>query len=126
MKNILIMLILFAVFIPATHASQIARLNLNELPTKSKYIVLGKVVHVSPKDVRDIVTIRVASTLKGKLESDELTFMLTTRGGIKDFDPQLKIGDMGVFFLNEFNGEIKKAYWGSIAIFNKKSNFQFE
>jgi hypothetical protein len=121
MKKMFIMLIFCVVFIPNTYASMIARIDLDELIAKSEYVVLGKVIDVSSKDVRDIVTVKVASSLKGNLAREEVSFMLTTRGGIKNFDPQLKIGDTGVFFLIEKNGEIKRSYWGSIAIFNRNN-----
>ena len=43
--------------------------------------------------------------------------------GLKDFDPELKVGDKGVFFLTRNKGKFEKAYWGSIAIF-PKDNFE--
>jgi hypothetical protein len=123
MKKSIIIITLAISFTTSAFASTISRLDLNKLLNQSEYVVLGKVINISNIDVRDKVTIRVASSLKGELRRKEVSFMLTTRGGIKDFDPQLRVGDMGVFFLNKKNGEIEKAYWGSIAIFSK-NNFE--
>ena len=120
MKKILITLLMFLVTISNVYASSISRLDLTILPDKSEYIILGKVINVRAMDARDVVTVKVAASLKGKLKMNEVTFILTARGGLKYFDPQLSIGDTGVFFLIEENGTIKKSYWGSIAIFTKK------
>jgi len=121
MKIVLITFLMFSVIVPSAYASKISRLDLRKLLDKSEYVVLGKVTNISAKDVRDMVTIKVASLLKGALKKNEVTFILTARGGLKDFDPQLKRGDTGVFFLIETNGEFKKAYWGSMAIFSKNN-----
>ncbi len=123
MKYIITILLVVVAITSETYASVIVRLDLKELPNISEYIVLGKVISISPEGNRDAVTIKIATQLKGNLQREEVTFMLTTRGGLKDFDPQLVIGDTGVFFLSESNGKIKKAYWGSIAVFNK-NNFK--
>nr|MBP7635061.1 hypothetical protein [Candidatus Ozemobacteraceae bacterium] len=66
-------------------------------------------------------TIRIHAVLKGDVQGGEATFVLSTRGGLKDFDPQVKPGDNGVFFLDHANGSFKKAYWGSIALFTKNN-----
>ena len=59
--------------------------------------------------------------LKGKSSQKVYTFNLVTRGGLKDFDPSLKKGDTGVFFLKlrEQEGQVEKTYWGSVATFQK-------
>lgn len=104
-------------------ASDIALLPLKELPGISPVIVLGDVIHVVPQDNEnlDTITIRIHAVLKGDLKEREATFVLSTRGGLKDFDPLLKVGDTGVFFLKQENNTFKKAYWGSIAIFGKNN-----
>ena len=112
MNKFLITILIFLVIVPISYASMIPRLDLRELLDKSEYVVLGKVISISAKDVRDVVTVKIASSLKGKFKSNEVTFILTSRGGVKDFDPQLKVGDTGVFFLIETNGEIKKPIGG--------------
>ena len=62
-----------------------------------------------------------AVSLKGKSPQTVYTFTLVTRGGLNDFDPALKKGDSGVFFLKlrKQEGEVEKAYWGSVATFPK-------
>ncbi|MEK7232865.1 MAG: hypothetical protein AAB268_03545 [Elusimicrobiota bacterium] len=103
-------------------ASQILRLPLKELPAKSNIIVIGEVVKVVPSKETDDVTIKIAAVLKGQMKDNKATFILSTHGGLKDFDPQLKVGNKGVFFLVRNNNTFEKAYWGSIAIF-PKDNF---
>lgn len=119
MKKIFAILFLASFLTPHVFASGIKRLKLTELTSKSDYIVLGKVIKVEAKDEKDKVTIKIGSQLKGELKEKTLTFILTTRGGLKDFDPKLNVGNTGVFFLKNVNGKIEKAYWGSIATFNK-------
>jgi len=67
------------------------------------------------------VTIKAALYLKGKSPQTVYTFTLVTRGGLKGFDPSLKEGDTGVFFLKlrKQEGRVAKAYWGSVATFQK-------
>ncbi len=125
MKKISLLLLSVVFFTASVYASRIMRLPLKELPGKSNSIVLGEVVKVVPQDNEnlDTVTIRIDAVLKGELEDKEATFILSTRGGLKDFDPQLKVGNQGVFFLIKKNGTFEKAYWGSMAIF-PKNNFK--
>ena len=78
---------------------------------------------IPSKEVSDTVTIAIAAIIKGESKAKEATFVLSTRGGLKDFDPELKVGDKGVFFLTRNKGKFEKAYWGSIAIF-PKDNFE--
>jgi len=99
-------------------ASSIKQLELGELPTRAEVIALGKVLSVTQEGNRDHVTIRIASLLKGTTEQKTLTLTLVTRGGLKDFDPVLRKGDTGVFFLRQIKGSsVQKAYWGSYATF---------
>ena len=107
-----------------TFASTINRITLSELESKATCIVLAKVMKVEQDGTRDHVTIKIDSYLKGKSSQTVYTFTLVTRGGLKDFDPALKKGDTGVFFLKlkKQEGKVEKAYWGSIATF-KKNHF---
>jgi hypothetical protein len=100
-------------------ASSINRITLAELQAKADLIVMGKVIELVKKGNQDHVTIKVDTYLKGKSQQTVYTLTLVTRGGLKDFDPSLKRGDSGVFFLkaSKVGGEVEKAYWGSIAIF---------
>ena len=85
---------------------------------------MAEVTEVTKEDNQDHVTIQVNSYLKGSSPQKVYTLTLITRGGLKDFDPSLKKGDTGVFFLKlkEQKGQVEKAYWGSVATF-QKNNF---
>ena len=109
------------VFSATSFASKISRITLSELQSKATYIMLAKVTKLVEGGNRDHVTIKVDSYLKGKSPQTVYTFTLVTRGGLKDFDPSLKKGDMGVFFLKlmALEGQVEKAYWGSVATFQK-------
>lgn len=105
---------------PATFASSISRITLAELHSKSDLIVMGKVSKVVAKGNADTVTITSAISLKGGRPNNSYTFDLVTRGGLKDFDPVLKVGLSGIFFLKtDADGKVVKAYWGGIATFPK-------
>lgn len=115
--------ILFLVsFSITSEASDISRITLSDLESRSELIVMAKVIALEKEGNRDRVTIRIASSLKGDRPPEgDITFYLVTRGGLKDFDPSLREGDTGVFFLKRGRreGEYEKAYWGSIATFRK-------
>lgn len=115
-------IICFSVF---GHSSEIRRITLAQLQKKADIIVLAEVTDVKAEKNIDTVTIKVGSYLKGGQDQTMYTFTLVTRGGLKDFDPALKKGDTGVFFLKSTKrkGEVKKAYWGSIATFTE-NNFE--
>jgi len=102
-------------------ASQINRISLSELHAQADLIVMGQVTDVAKKENRDHVTITAGAYLKGSDDQKTYTFTLITRGGLKDFDPALRKGDTGVFFLKRKaqKGRVEKAYWGSAAIFQK-------
>jgi hypothetical protein len=125
-SKILLIAVVAILFGTLAYASQIRQLELAELPSRSHVIVLAKILRVDKisLDSRvptpdDKVTIKVASALKGSIKQDEVEVLLQPRG-VKDFDPTLKVGDTGVFFLREVGElEAKLAYWGSVAIFQK-------
>ncbi len=108
------------------YASKIQRLELAKLPARAEVIALAKVLRVEEKSLDsrvpapyDEVTIMVASVLKGSIKQGEIKVILQPRG-LKGFDPVLKVGDIGVFFLREVSeSEAKLAYWGSVAVFQK-------
>jgi len=118
--NLLAALFLF-IFVSASFASQIQRITLSELHAKADIIVMAEVTKLVEEGNQDHVTIKVELYLKGKNPQTVYTFTLVTRGGLKDFDPSLKKGDTGVFFLKlkEQKGQVEKAYWGSVANFQK-------
>jgi len=102
-------------------ASQINRITLSELHAKADLIVMAEVTKLVEEGNLDHVTIKADLYLKGKSPQTVYTFTLVTRGGLKDFDPSLKEGDTGVFFLKlrKQKGQVEKAYWGSVATFQK-------
>lgn len=122
-KTFCVMLILIVSSSSTCMASSIKKITLSELQSKATYIVTGEVTHVTKTGNQDTVFILVGSYLKGENSRAYFKFVLISRGGLKDFDPALKKGDTGVFFLKETKkGETKKAYWGSVATF-QQNNF---
>ena len=118
MRNILPAIALLLFLSTACAASQISAITMTELESRATHIVLAKVTKVVASGDADKVSIEVTSFLKGQSDAKSFTFTLVTRGGIKDFGPQLKVGDAGVFFLKQQEGgTLTKAYWGSMAIF---------
>lgn len=119
MKTIFLAIVLLIVVSATSFASKISQITLAELESNATYIVLAKVTEVVAEGDQDNVTIKVDSYLKGKSHHTVYTFKLFTRGGLKDFDPRLKKGDSGVFFLKAMKpeGQVEKAYWGSVAVF---------
>ena len=113
--------VLLTVLCTTSSASQIRALTLPELYEKADLIVMAEVVQIDKEGDRDRITIKADCFLKGKSPQTVFTFTLVTRGGLKDFDPCLQKGDTGVFFLkhNQEQGQVEKAYWGSIAVFPK-------
>lgn len=109
------------IFATTSLASQINRITLSELYMKSDLIVMAEVIKLIKEGNQDHVTIKTDLYLKGKSSQEIYTFNLITRGGLKDFNPSLKKGDTGVFFLKlrEQEGQVEKAYWGSVATFQK-------
>ena len=118
---VLLTMVMIFVFGASSHASQIIKITLAELQSKADLIALAKVMKIVEQGDTDQVTIKADSFLKGNSLQKDYTFTLVTRGGLKDFDPLLKVGDSGVFFLKRIksDGRIEKAYWGSIATFQK-------
>lgn len=113
--------LLFLAFAATGLSSQIKKIPLSSLKDRADIIVIAEVIIVDEEQNFDNVTIKVDSFLKGQSPQTIYTFTLTTRGGVKDFDPHLKKGDTGVFFLKQRGqtGQVEKAYWGSVAIFQK-------
>jgi hypothetical protein len=97
-----------------------------ELTEQSDVIVIAQVVSVDSLalDKRkpipyDEVVIRISSFIKGNIEDKEMNLILQPRG-VKGFDPQLNVGETGIFFLKDIeHGTARLTYWGSVAIFEK-------
>jgi len=100
--------------------SEIKQMELAQLSDSAGVVVLAQVVKVTKISAEaDETTIKVGAVLKGKLGTGKLKIVLTTRG-VKGFDPAMKVGDTGVFFLKKVkNKEAKLAYPGSVAVFSK-------
>lgn len=123
MKRVVCFSLLLAFLSLTSFASSIKRITLAELQAKADLIVLAKVTKVVMEGDSDHVTINIDSYLKGEGPQTIYTFTLCTRGSLKDYDPVVKEGDTGVFFLkcSKQEGEAEKAYWGSVATFNKNN-----
>jgi hypothetical protein len=123
MKKFLCFTLLFAFLSLTSFASSIKRITLTEMQARADLIVLAKVTKVVMEGDNDHVTIKIDSYLKGEGPQTIYTITLCTRGGLKDYDPALKEGDIGVFFLkhSKQKGEVEKAYFGSVATFSKNS-----
>lgn len=102
-------------------ASSIKKITLDDLYLKADLIVIAQVINLDTRDNQDHLTIKVAKSLKGTCRESIISFNLVTSGGLKDFDPELRIEDTGVFFLkkSKIKPHIRKAYWGSVATFTK-------
>lgn len=120
-KTLLCTILLLLIGVTACLGSQISRITLSELHAKADLIVMAEVTELIRDGDQDQVTIQVDSFLKGENPQTVYTFSLVTRGGLKDFDPSLEIGDTGVFFLKlkDQGGQVEKAYWGGVATFQK-------
>ena len=119
MKRIAIVFLFLICMTGFLVASSINRLPLEKLSGLSDVVVVAEVVKVVSDGEFDNVTIEIQSVLKGSLKERMVTIRLHSRGGLKDFDPQLKADQKGVFFLQKTPNGYKKAYWGSFAIFEK-------
>jgi len=100
--------------------SEIKQMELAQLSDSAEVVVLAQVVKVTKISAEaDETTIKVGAILKGKIGTDKLKVVLTTRG-VKGFNPALKVGDTGVFLLKDVkNKKAKPAYPGSVAVFTK-------
>lgn len=107
MKRIVCFLLFLAYLSLTSFASSIKRITLTELQAKADLIVLAKVTKVVAEGNNDHVTIRIDSYLKGESPQNTYTITLCSRGGLKDYDPVLKEGDIGVFSLNAVNKKAK-------------------
>ena len=103
LKFACISLIAIFMMMPCLMASQISGLPISELYSKSNIVVVGSVLRMVKQDqYSDVVEIQINSFIKGAIRQRETTQRFTLRlrnKGVKDFDPTLKEGDMGVFFL---------------------------
>ena len=120
MHKALYLALLISFLSPPSIASRIVPMSLETLYESSDVIVLASVVKVVKLKYRDRVTIKVGAYLKSEAKEKSYTLTLTPRG-LTAFDPVLKQGDVGVFFLkiNPESGQVMTTHWGSIAMLPK-------
>ena len=76
-------------------------ISLSELDQKTKYVILGYVEKIVESNKEsDTIKIRVVTILKGMLHHAGHIEIRLRNKGVKDFDPNLKVGDKGIFFLS--------------------------
>lgn len=117
------------VLITCAFASQLVPVELSDLSAKSELVVVARVANVSPVEIDsrrptpfDQVKLTVVTVLKGQLSKDSLTIILEPRG-VRNFDPSLKPGDSGIFFLREDSDKrIRPITPGAVALF-ENTNF---
>jgi hypothetical protein len=109
-------------------ASQLVPFELSKLSSTSEIVVVARVAKVTPVELDsrkptpfDQVELIVATVLKGSLQKSKLTIVLEPRG-VRDFDPSLKPGDSGVFFLRKnSNQQFRPITAGAVAMFENKN-----
>ena len=120
MKNKICLALLAFFLTPPGFASQIAPINPEEFVQQSEFIVVASVEEVQSRDYQDHVTIHVNSVLRGTWKEKTYHLTLSPRG-LTGFDPELKKGDVGVFFMKRDTetGKVVLAYWGGVALFTR-------
>ncbi|MBM4047364.1 MAG: hypothetical protein FJ279_19840 [Planctomycetes bacterium] len=115
-------MVLLGVFLAAlvalrTEASKIQCLPLAKVDALSRLVVVGYVSQILARDREsDLVSVRLVFSLRGQTEAKEFQLRLRNKG-VMDFDPELRVGNQCVFFLEGIqDGQAKLAYWGSIAV----------
>ncbi|MDZ4660430.1 MAG: hypothetical protein SGJ18_02305 [Pseudomonadota bacterium] len=117
--------IFLKLFCVLTYASDFVPISFSDLTKSSSHIVIGTVVKAKdlgrePHTGTQEVKLVVDSYLKGEGLEKEVSIKLQHKG-LVDFDPQLSVGDSGVFFLNKDKEALKLTFFGSIAVFPKKN-----
>ena len=120
-KKYLIYLLLFCS--STAFASGIRRLPPEQLNSKSEFIIFGEVQEIRSDEALDHLTVKVINCIKGVISSPTISVTLQVRGGLKEFDPELKKTDFAVFYLRKSGSGYSSAWGGSIAVF-PKHNFE--
>lgn len=123
-----IIVIILVCFSGILQATQIPPSSLEKLQEESDLVIVAKVLSITAVNLSgrkdqpfDEVTLRIASLIKGKVESQNIKIVTEPRG-MRDFDPELRIGQAGVFFLSEVEGfGFRLTQAGSVAIFERNS-----
>ena len=119
MRTPILATVLFIWAASSSLASQINTMSLKQLQATAEIVALGQVTAVRSEGDLDHVAIQADTFLKGSSPETSFTFTLATRGDLKNFDPVLKKGAHGLFFLKKAKGtgKVTKTYWGSYAVF---------
>lgn len=120
MKNMAGVALLFFLLSADGFASRKTPISPQALHQRSDVIVLASVKAVASRGDVDHVTLQVSSVLEGTSTAKTYSLTLSPRG-LTGFDPELKVGDIGVFFLkvSPQSGRIQLAHWGAVARFRK-------
>jgi hypothetical protein len=112
----------------SSFATQVASADLSKLTAQSQLVIVAKVLSVTPVELNDrkdkpydSVHVQISTVLKGELKEETINVILEPRG-VRDFDPVLKVGQSGVFFLNlNAQGHYRLTASGAVAIFERGS-----
>jgi len=128
MKTIFVIGTMAAMFLatPIARGSQLYLIGLDELEPRSEVVLIATVTTVeedpeaqNPVTGYDLLTLDVASVLKGTVSSPTIRLRLGTRGN-RGFDQILKPNDRAVFFLIATeDGIYRTAYPGGVAKFQE-------
>jgi len=128
MKTIFVIGTMAVMFLatPIARGSQLYLIGLDELEPRSELVLIATVTTVeedtaaqNPVTGYDLLTLDVASVLKGTVSSPTIRLRLGTRGN-RGFDQILKPNDRAVFFLIAAeDGIYRTAYPGGVAKFQE-------
>ena len=132
MRNILVTLLMLFSLVEVSTASRLQSSKLSELQEKSDIIVVAKIISVTPVSLLgrvdksyDEVTLVITNLFKGDSESMKINIITEPRG-VRGFDPALKSGQSGVFFLKKTEKfGYRLTSYGSASIF-ERGNFVLE
>ncbi len=127
MRKGAITLLLAEVLTTCALASQLIPFELSDLSSKSELIVVARVIAVTPVAIDsrkptplDQVLLTIGSVLKGDPKTNHLAIVLEPRG-VRGFDPAVKAGDSGVFFLSRYGNHLRPCTFGAVALFEHKN-----
>ncbi len=121
MHKTILILFLFTLSSISVGSSGLPKLQISELHSKSDLIILAQVIAVKQDSSNDKVEVYIIEFIKGNSVSKKISINLQVRGGLKEFDPELKANDIGVFYLKKTTEGYATSHGGSIALFIKKS-----
>lgn len=128
LKPFVVGLIAIEMFAHTSFASERSPVSISDMEKESVSIVLGSVSEVVEKSTESHtgvqeITVTISKILRGQAKGSHFTLTLAYKG-VKDFDPQLKVGEHAVFFLRSLEkGVGHLSTFGSIATFPRGENF---